>query len=315
MSKGRFKKGDPVYVIGGPGSLGSCVTGLYGYVMHVVTKRDKPAPEDIKRPYQVKVFSNPDKPAREGEFASDWTKVFSVGDREIVPLSQETTPGFAWRMERVKTLIKNDSKPDPEFDKVMRGIFRRVEKDNLAQKARDKQVEEASVKMGDVFPDKAFLKRGDKSNFSSFYDPVPVAANKEMMIYASQESRNLTVEQMARWAQARNVVDRASLFSSRQECRDVVKEFDLDPFIEEFNCALRHKQEHLVVPNGKLRVAVMLLWNRSFDIMQISDIKGSSCCGPDEGPTGFVVYYAKRREIKIEHLILDKLEDFIPDGR
>lgn len=302
-------------MIGGPGSLGSCVMGLYGYVMKVISKKDKTTPEDLKRPYQIKVFSNPDKPAREGEFASDWTQFFSAGEQDIVPLSQETAPGFAWRMERVKALIAKDSKPDPEFDKVMKGIFRKMAKDNLAQKALDKQIEEASVRMGDVFLDKSFVKRGDKSSFSSFYDPVPVAANEEMMIYASQERSKLTVEQMARWAQAHNVVDRASLFSNRRECRDVVKEFDLDPFVQEFNCTLRHKQEHLVVPNGKLRVAVMLLWNRSFDIMQISDIKGRSCCRPDEEPTGFVVYYAKRREIKVEHLIPDKLEDFIPDGR
>jgi hypothetical protein len=305
-----FKKGDMIVVVDGRTNIGCCITGLHGYVTDVF----KETPDDPKSRYlfHVKVFQNPGNPGSKPVFGSDWVTTAVLREYQIVLMSQSNTAGYAWKKKRIQGLIDQDNTPDPEFDKVFKSIIEKTDAAMNVEMKRAAAVKAMSKKLGNVFPASGFVKRGDKSHYQSFHDPETQAARKEIGKYAARSGSKFTTKERARWAQAAELVARSSLFSNRQECRDVVREFDLDPFIDDHNDTLRHKGSYLVVPAGKLRVAVMMALNRGFEITHICDKKGDSCAGPENNPDGFVVWYAKRRQIEVEHLITDKWEDFLP---
>lgn len=305
--KHQFKEGDPIIVIGNICSVRTLV-GLYGYITKIYSEKDAGGPG--KPCITVEVFQNPDLPGKKPKFGHDWTAGAVARPQDLIPMGRSTISAFDQKLLRVEELKakKKKEKADrkPEEEKLLNEVVKSAMQKSALGRRRDKLVVAASQKMGQVFPRSGFVKRGDKSQFLCYRTKEVQVADDEICRYAVRDNNRWTIKELARWTQARELVDQSSFWSPRQECRDVVKEFDLDPYADEFNNALRHQEGRLYAKNGELRNKILHLWNRGACILTIDDMKDETTCWgfPDEGePAGFSIHYAFRRVIPIERFL------------
>lgn len=305
--KNQFKEGDPIIVIGNICSVRTLV-GLYGYITKIFTEKEAGGPG--KPCISVEVFQNPDLPGHKPKFGHDWTACAIARPEDLVPMARSTISAFDKKLLRVEALKakkqKENTERDPEEEKKLNDVVNSAIQRSKAVKARDKKVVAASKKMGQVFPRSGYVKRGDKSHFICYRSAEVQVADDEIRRYAVRENNKWTIKELARWTQARALVDESSFWSDCKECRDVVKEFDLDPYIDQFNNALRHQESRIYAKSGELRNKVLHLWNKSAEILSIEAMKDedTSWGFPDKGePTGFSIHYAFRRVIPIERFL------------
>lgn len=207
---------------------------------------------------------------------------------------------------RVTALMEVDRKDKeeetPEDREEAKAFFAYVD-DVLKRKAQEeKELEEEQKRLGNVFTLPGKIRRGDKSQFTAFHDPVIEAASSEVRRYAVMERKDLTLEMKVRWGQANALVEQASFWSMRKECRDLVKELDLDPFVDEHEDALYGDKKHQYAPNGRLRHEAVNIWNEGRVIVYIQDMEDENTCWgsyKDGQPNGFLITHVKRRQLPI----------------
>ena len=229
---------------------------------------------DTARPDQVRALTNPKELERVKRFRS----------KEEAAKKAETAEETA--EERAK------------WEKILEDI------DDMVGKDLEKQEDQAksASKFGTKWKLPGAIKRGDKSQFCSYYHPVIQEAEAHVRKCAAVESveKDCTEEDMVRWAEANELTDQASFWSSSDECRSAVHEFDLDPFKDEFCAALYLPRSHTYVPKGQLRQAIIKIWNNGEEILDIRDMDGPQTChDPNSGKEawGYSISHAKRRKL------------------
>ncbi len=285
--------GSPVLVVGNVCRHRiSVYVGLYGYVS---------AHHDGA--LCVSLFRSHD--AEPSETSRDWprfnvTTAFRVKPADLRPLTGKA------RLARVARLIAHEKaeaakeKPDSVVDSIMANLCK---PEAIAKREADYAALEAEHKrLGRVFTLSGTIKRGNKSAFPRFRDDATRAIVAERDEYAYRKSGVLTVTERARWQQANEAIDSTSFWSGRDECRDLVRELDLDPMASSHEGALWRNEGTVYCVNGSLRAAAFRLWNKGAQFLYIQDMRGPDECwgtGDKGEPAGFLISYAYRRKLPI----------------
>ena len=281
-----FKVGDPILVVGNISNIVTCV-GRYGYIT-------KFFPEEQE--FCVKLLDHNSNEDRDNHTWTDSGKA-----EDFIHLTDPKA------LVRVKQLKEKDAKemaeavPDPKFEAFLKLMHSTEEVE--ANKLREQQIEEELKRIGPVFTLPGAIKRGDKSKYPAYRDPQVEKISSEIRMYAASD-KDSTITELARWRQGHAMVEQTSFWSPRQEVRDVVKELDLDPMIEEFNDALWHKSKKTYVETGKLRNAAIRIWNKGDTILYIQDMADKDTCwGPytynKTEPAGYLITHASRRKLPV----------------
>jgi hypothetical protein len=212
-----------------------------------------------------------------------------------------TDPKELDRVQRFMAAEKAEAeKETPEekakWKKFMASCTRSASKD-LKERER---LDAIARKIGPKWTLPGKIERGDKSAFCTYGDPVIQEASEHVRRCAVREQSELTDNDKIRWAEGNALTSQASFWSPTEECRDAVKEFDLDPFKSHFCSALYLPHSHTYAPNGTLREKLIEIWNRGEEILHIEDMDGPDTCHTrimGRTPQGFSISHAKRRKL------------------
>jgi len=286
----QFREGDPILVVGNPCRIKTCI-GLFGFVekihetgeihVHLLTDPHLEDDADIRA-------------EKAGRFSS-WSTTCQPAD--LWPLKDKFRAARVKRFMDSHTAEKAARKPDSKTNELMKDI------DAWVAKWREDEVlvAEETKRIGQVFQMPGIIKRGDKSNYPAYRDPLMEKINDELRGYAARGPSKCTLEQRARWKQCLAATDASSFWSRHDEVRAAVKEFDLDPMVDHFNDALYCNRDKEFVQIGKLRELIIRLWNRNAMILYIQDAQDlHTCWSEDSGrgeQKGFLVDFALRRPL------------------
>ena len=270
--------------------------GLYGYVSKTPGSKDG-------SDYWVEAFR--DHEGEPSEKSKDWpnfrtTTFYSAKPSDLRPLTGKA------RLERVARLVKHKQKEkakeksDPKWNALMASLL-------TPEAVNRRQTEEQAMatetaRIGRVFTLPGVVKRGDKSTYPAYKSPEVNAVAEELRGYANKGPKECTLTERARWKQCLETIECVSFWSNREECRAVVREFDLDPMADEHNGALyRHKiGESVWAKDGELRATVIRLWNKGAQILHIQDGQDPETCASDEKQAkGFLISFGFRRKLPV----------------
>lgn len=291
----QFKPGDHVMIVGNPSKYETAI-GLYGYILN----------QNSEGNFNVEAFKDhkPCKAEANKQWPSFRTTAFSnVVASDLRPLHKKnakfrTARLMAFREKEKAAETKEEKAKDA---KRWRSILAKITspKSLARQKALDKKIETVQAKIGQVFYISR-MTRLDKSTYPAYRSPTIEAIESELHRYASKGPKECTITELARWRQCQEIIAQASLWSNHDECRSVVQEFDLDPYVDEFNGALYRRLSSPYIPHGELRQAVIAAWNRGENILYIQDAEAPTTCARDEkSATGFFLTVAKRRQLPV----------------
>jgi hypothetical protein len=212
-----------------------------------------------------------------------------------------TNPKELARVERFMAAEKaEEEKETPEEKASWRKLMAKCDRSASKRHKERERLDAIASKIGPKWTLPGKIERGDKSAFCSYSDPVIQEAADHVRRCAVKEKRDLTDNDKIRWSEGLALTNQASFWSARQECRDAVNEFDLDPFKDHFCHALYLPHSHTYAPNGTLREKLIEIWNRREEILDIHDMDGPNTCHtPIMGrePQGFSISHAKRRKL------------------
>lgn len=288
--KQKFKVGDYILVIGFVDSPKIC-TGLYGFIDSIGQKKGEPTT------YLVQLLTklDPDPELTQYDYRDTWTERVQATD--IVPL---TDPEKLKAAETFKYLTQRPPRGprDPMLQKIMEQTMNPT-KEEL--KKREKVA--ASVQIQEKeHPLPGHTKRGNKSKFPAYGDSISSERWYKVIHFAEKGPKNCTIEELALWKVLRENLEKCSFWSNHQECRDLVKELDLDPFKSSHEIALYQDKTNVYAPVGTLRVKAIELWNQNLEILQIQNMGDESNyqgAHPKGEIKGFSITYAKRRQLPI----------------
>jgi len=298
-----FKKGDPVCVVGNICTIKTCI-GLFGYVTEVYENGE----------LYLSLLSKPtlEDPADKLEETHGRFKTWGARAQphNLQPLKDKDCLA---RVAALKEFVATNVR-DPKTAELVNSIIKKTSTPEWVEKRKQEEVEiaEETKRIGQVFTLPGDIKRGDKSNFPAYHDPVVEAISAELMRYAYVGPSKCTLTERARWKQCLQATDMASFWSGEQEVRDVVKEFDLDPMTDGYEYALWRKCSNEYAKAGELRTLIIKLWNKGANIHKIIDMEDKDTCWASyksSKPAGFLVYYGFRRKLPMPPKNIKSNED------
>lgn len=284
--------GLPVLVVGRVCSTKTCV-GLFGFV-----QREWPDQGLLSVVLLTYPSIEDDEDQRRKEARGEFSTWFTQGKpSDFRPL---TDPVALARVEAMRKVKDVPDEPDPALDALIAEFT--APEAMKAEQARTDAIEARSLEMGSVYQLPGVIRRGDKSRFPAFSDPAAQVISNELMGYAHAGPSKCSLDEMARWKQARAATEALSFWSPREECRALVKELDLDPMADVFESALWRNKGTTYAPNGGLRAAVIALWNSGAQILEIEDMGDADTSwgrGSTGEPGGFGISYGFRRQLPV----------------
>lgn len=293
MKSKPFSLGSPVLITGNPCRFTPYI-GCFGYISRA----------DDDGTYWVETLRFPtlenswDKAREERGDAS--TTVFHVKPSDLRHLTgKERLARVAW----LKKLTNKREAEDKE-DSVVASIIADFTSPETVKRQREEADEIAAerVRIGEVFKLPGRIKRGDKSDYPAYNDPIVEAISEELRGYAQKGPKACTLTERARWPQCLEATGACSFWSPRAECRALVKELDLDPMADEHAAALYQNKGSVYAENGSLRKAALRLWNKGAAILYIQDMEDAETCWASykKGePRGYLINYAFRRKLPV----------------
>lgn len=286
-----FAVGDPVLVVTSPCRIKTCV-GLFGFISGVYPDQGK---------VSARLLCDPtldDDADRRREARGDYHAWSVTGTpSDFRPLADSASVARVIRFRDDEARASRGSRvPNALLDEMCSPAAIQ------ASQHRTARIAACSERMGPVFRLPGIIKRGDKSGFPSYRDPEVEKISTELRGYADRGPAKCTLRQMARWKQAREATGATSFWSSRPECRALVKALDLDPMTDGHEGALWTRKGSVYAPNGSLLQEAIKLWNDGAHIHQVLDMEDQDKCWASYKtgePAGFLIYFAYRRKLPL----------------
>lgn len=296
MSKPEFAVGDFIQVIGYPCSTVICL-GLTGYISQIDEKKEG-------RYIHVELLKNSTPDMK--EIDQERCKRFSAWSCPVRPDEIRHINHAPWGSNIPRlTRFKNADMAEAEMHKnnpATKLILDEVGKELKPYADNEKAIDRYYRSLANIFPLPGYTERGDKSHYPAYNTTASRKVDDEVYGYASRGLAKCEPKEVARWRLGNQFLERVSFWSPRQECRDAVREFDLDPFKEDHNHALYRDHQIKYVENGFLRNMFIDLWNLGAEIINVNDATKREdnhiqIVEPTENPTGFSVTFAFRRTL------------------